>query len=86
LKEKQKAIIFIGQKFLFGILGNPKQLDLEELKKVLLSGNEKVEFKTKNSLEFQNPITKKKIKTTDVLQFAFVGEVKYETVQQFLTA
>ena len=82
LKEGNKGVVYVGEKFLYGILANPKQIDLEELKAILKDDNKDAknfEIKTKNNVEYQIA-AKKKEKVDNVLQFTFMGVVNYEKI------
>ena len=82
LKDGGKGVVYVGEKFIYGILGDAKQLDLEALKEVLKEDNKEaknLDIKSKNAVEVQTG-TKKKEKVDGVLQFNFMGNVVFEKV------
>jgi len=80
IKESKKGIIYLNNKFIYGILSDAKQIDLSALKEILAedAGGKKVNVVTKNKLG------SKKEQVDGILQFNVIGSVNVEKVVAFL--
>ena len=83
LKEKGKSLIFVGESFIYGILGNPKVLDLEKLKALLKEKNPQANVKVATEIKHQDQKTKKKIQVKDIAQFSYIGALDGEQIIKF---
>jgi alanyl-tRNA synthetase len=83
LKAAKKGVVFIGKTFIFGLLGAKDLIKTEKLKELLAKKNEKADIKTKNEIVFTKPESKDKIKTSDILQFSYIGLMDAPAVQEF---
>lgn len=85
LKMKEKAVVFVGQNFIFGLLSNPSSVDIDKLEELLKTDNpDGYDMKTKKELSYKVKGQKKPIKTKGILQFSIPG-VKFEkeVIQKF---
>lgn len=85
MKEKRKGVVFIGESFIFGLVGNKEYVDIESLKEKLLETNPNgIEVKTQDKVSFKLKGQKKPTQTTDILQFVITGiKVDNEAVQKY---
>jgi len=83
LKDKKKGVVFIGNNFIYGILGTKDLISVEKLKAFLLQKNEKAELKSRNAVQFTKPDTKEKVNTTDILQFSYIGALDIAATTEF---
>eukprot|EP01016_Furgasonia_blochmanni_P018248 TRINITY_DN2078_c0_g1_i2.p2 TRINITY_DN2078_c0_g1~~TRINITY_DN2078_c0_g1_i2.p2 ORF type:complete len:450 (+),score=222.70 TRINITY_DN2078_c0_g1_i2:66-1415(+) len=83
IKDKNKAVIYLGEKFIFGLLAQAGQIDLEKLKALLAADGKKVDIKTRKDISFQTE-KKENIKVTDILQFTYIGPLNTQQVVDFL--
>ena len=76
LKAANKGVIFCGGNFVNGILGNPEDLDINELKEFLSEGQDALQLRQANKVAFKNKEVKKAkaITTKDILSFSFMGK------------
>eukprot|EP00331_Platyophrya_macrostoma_P016320 CAMPEP_0176475624 /NCGR_PEP_ID=MMETSP0127-20121128/43706_1 /TAXON_ID=938130 /ORGANISM="Platyophrya macrostoma, Strain WH" /LENGTH=971 /DNA_ID=CAMNT_0017871233 /DNA_START=95 /DNA_END=3010 /DNA_ORIENTATION=+ len=80
IRDAGKGIVFIGKKFIYGILHNSINLNLEELKAILLQDNEKAQLKTKDSVSVTKP---KAIKVDQVLELSYIGVLNVDKVKKY---
>lgn len=75
LKARGKGVVFIGENFVVGILGNPGEFNFEEFKEVVSAGSQ-VKAMSKKDVNFVQKVKKKKVttKTSDMLYFQIIGE------------
>ena len=73
LKEAGKGVIFIGDSFIFGLLGDKDMVNLEELQELLGSTNEKVVVKKSDKVSYKVKGQKKATQVKDVLQLSIPG-------------
>jgi len=79
LKDSGKGILYLNNKFIYGIVSDAKQIDLTKLKEVLADGKDvKVNIVTKNV------VAVKKEKVTGILQFNVIMPINVEKVTAFL--
>eukprot|EP01017_Pseudomicrothorax_dubius_P013138 TRINITY_DN1567_c0_g2_i3.p1 TRINITY_DN1567_c0_g2~~TRINITY_DN1567_c0_g2_i3.p1 ORF type:complete len:972 (-),score=341.83 TRINITY_DN1567_c0_g2_i3:72-2987(-) len=83
LKAKDKGVVVLGERFFFALFGNDKQLPIDDLKAILAKNNQKVDLKTRTSLEFEFD-KKKKVKTEGILQVLFNGNIDQKAIEDFL--
>lgn len=50
LKSAEKSVVFIGDDFIFGMLGDPNSINISELEEFLKQSNPKVDLKITDSI------------------------------------
>jgi len=83
LKERNKSIIYVGETFLYAILGDSKALDLEKLKAELKNKNANANLIVKTEIKHKDAKTKKTIQVKDIAQFSYIGELDSEVIIKF---
>jgi len=73
LKAKGKGVVYFGDNFITGLLGEPKPELFEALKAF---AGEKAKAKSTNSVSFKNKEVKKSkpVKTSDIMSFQVIGD------------
>lgn len=76
LKKAGKGVIFCGDNFVNGLIGEPKDFNLDELKEYLNEGQENLQCRQANKVAFKNKEVKKAkaVTTKDILSFSFQGK------------
>ena len=64
-------MVFVGERFVFGLLGDSRMLNLEKLKNLLRERNSEADVKVARELKYQDPKTKEKIQVRDVVQLFY---------------
>jgi len=81
IKETGKGVVFVGGNFIFGLLGDPSTLKVDDLKNLT-----KLDVKTKNDIKLTIPDSKEKIDVKGILQFSAIGAFDAKAVQEFFAA
>lgn len=88
IKEKKKGVIYIGENFLFGIIGEDKALSQEQVSEfsTILKPDKS---QNKKSLLITNKVSfkvnkKKKIVTKQITQLSFVGKISQGPTREYL--
>jgi len=85
LKERGKSLIYIGETFIYGVLGNPQVLNIDKLKEEVKRKNASANLKISNEIKHQNTATKKKVQVKDVVVFNYIGALDREAMIKFLS-
>lgn len=81
IKDSGKGILYLNNKFIYGIVSNASQIDLTKLKEVLADGKD-----IKVNIVSKNVVAIKKEKVTGILQFNVIMPINVKKVTAFLNS